>query len=238
MKLQSFTLLMFSLLALQGNCMISSYPGILCSIEGIDGSGKTTLAQKLSKKIQQEISDHVVCTREPGATELGKLLRSLLANRTAPTCTKAEFLLFASDRAQHFETIVIPQLQQGTIIISDRMADSSLAYQGYLKGLDIDMIQRINQWCMQNVTPDIVFYLKIDRQSAIDRIKKERGFTTKFEEEYLDKMELLVNGFETIFSTRNNVIILDALQDIDDLTQQAFDHIKRLWNEKQNHAKP
>ncbi|HSW76093.1 MAG TPA: dTMP kinase [Candidatus Saccharimonadales bacterium] len=214
-----------------GTTMIQSYPGILCTIEGIDGSGKSTLINKLYENcIKHSIA--AVCTREPGATQLGKKIREILADRTAPTCTKAEFLLFAADRAQHFNDFVVPNLQQGLVVISDRMADSSLAYQGYLKGVDLKMIQTVNQWCMQSIEPDIVFYLKIDAVSAAQRVKKTRGFTTKFEDEFIDKMQDLINGFETIFSTRKNVIVLDALQDPDSIVQQAFQALQEKIKNK------
>jgi len=82
-------------------------------------------------------------------------------------------LLFAADRAQHFNDIVIPGLANKSIVISDRMADSSVVYQGYARGLDIETINTINRWAMQNVTPDITFYVKISLKEALARLKKK-----------------------------------------------------------------
>jgi len=209
---------------LQGNAMTHNYPGLLCAIEGIDGSGKTTVIQNLQTLFDQTNID-ILITKEPGATQLGKQIRHILLEQTSPTCSKAEFLLFAADRAQHFETVIIPHLQKGTLIISDRMSDSSLAYQGYVKGVDLSMINTVNSWCMQEIQPDIVFYLRIDAPTAIDRIKNSRGLPNKFEETILEKMQLLINGFETIIAQRSNVIILDANTDPEFLTQKIFDII-------------
>ena len=160
---------LFNVLAFQGICMAHEYPGLLCAIEGIDGAGKTTLLQNLEQKFAST-KIRTIFTKEPGATQLGKYLRKLLNERTITIGTQAEFLLFAADRAEHFEKDIVPHLQQGCLIISDRMADSSVAYQGYLKGLDISMINAVNAWCMQNIIPDITIYLRITPDKAKERI--------------------------------------------------------------------
>jgi len=209
---------------LQGITVTHNYPGLLCVIEGIDGSGKTTVVQNLQTLFDQTNIDTLI-TKEPGATQLGKQIRHILLEQTSPTCAKAEFLLFAADRAQHFETVITAHLQKGSLIISDRMSDSSLAYQGYVKGVDLSMISAVNRWCMQDIQPDIVFYLRIDAQTAIDRIKNSRGLPNKFEETILAKMQTLINGFETILAQRSNVIILDANTDPEILTQKIFEII-------------
>ena len=220
------------LLFIWNTYMIQAHSGLLFVFEGIDGSGKTLITKNLTEKIKQLITVNVINTKEPDATSLGIYLRSLFADCTVPTCLKSEFLLFAADRAQHFETIIVPKLQDGWFIISDRMADSCLTYQGYLKGLDLEMINLVNNWCMQSIQPDLVFYLKIDPATAIKRIQDERKFSTKFEDELINKFQQLIDGFETIFSTRNNVITLDATQDPEIILNQAFDHIQKHWSKK------
>jgi len=218
---------------MQGLCMAHQYPGFLCVLEGIDGSGKTTLARKLQSLLASTQINSTV-TKEPGATELGAQLRNIILEKTAPTCSMAQFLLFAADRAQHFNELIIPQLDAGALIISDRMSDSSLAYQGYFKGLDMQMINTINAWCMHNITPDIIFYLRIQAKDAIERIKKSRAISDKFEEEIIERMQVLVDAFDTIFATRSNVIIIDALQDQDALADQIFKIIMTAYQAKQH----
>lgn len=221
-------------LMLQGNLMKAVHNGLLCAIEGIDGSGKTTLIKNLNKELEA-LSLSVLCTREPGGTELGKKIRTFLTDRSAPTCLKAEFLLFAADRAQHFHDIVLPYLKKGFIVLSDRMSDSSLAYQGFLKGLELTAIKQINEWCMESIKPDIVIYLKIDSESALNRIKNERGIMCKFEEEYQDRMHILIQGFEKLFKERDNVIVINALDTPEQITQKALQAIQ-LFLIKKNYV--
>lgn len=212
--------------------MKSKYPGLLCAIEGIDGAGKTTLINNLTKALKKS-GLQTLQTKEPGATELGKTIRTLLTERKAPTCLKAECLLFAADRAQHFHDIVIPALKKGKIILSDRMSDSSLAYQGFLKGLDLSMIKTINQWCMESTEPDLVIYLQVDQDTALHRMQKTRGLMTKFEEEFQNEMHILIQGFEKLFENRDNVIVINALQDPQKILTTALLAIEQFLEKKQ-----
>lgn len=204
--------------------MSHEFPGLLFSVEGIDGSGKTTFLKHLSDLLHHD----VLQTREPGGSELGQLIRSILQNRPCDRTAKAEFLLFASDRAQHFEEKIIPALKKGTIVISDRMADSSLVYQGFLQGLDIEMLKTINAWCMNNIQPAGTFYLKIDAQTALERMEKRPEAFTEFEKEIISKKETLIEGFDYIFKNRDTVYTLDATQPAKEIAQQAANIINDL----------
>ena len=126
-----------------------THPGYFVSIEGIDGCGKTTLAQRLQAMLTHA-GHQVLLTKEPGGSELGKSLRAILQTQEMPIGGKAEFLLFAADRAQHFEKIIIPALREGKVVITDRCADSSLAYQGYGHNLDRTIITTVNNWAMND----------------------------------------------------------------------------------------
>src|ERR1700730_16197149 len=129
--------------------------GMLIVIEGIDGAGKSTLAKSLADILTTQ-GNTVLLTKEPGGSQLGKQLRTILQNQPIPITPIAEYLLFAADRAQHIEQVVKPALERGAIVISDRMGDSSLAYQGYGRGIDKNNIRTVNQWAMQGLTPDLV----------------------------------------------------------------------------------
>ncbi len=207
-------------------------PGILCTIEGVDGSGKTTLLKKLEQRFTQE-NISVFFTKEPGATQIGKQLRSIILNKETPLCPFAEFLLFAADRAQHFQEFIIPKLTNGALIISDRMADSSVVYQGYLKEIDLNKITTINNWCMQNMQPDLVFYLQITARDAQERIQAIRGLSDKFEEELLIHLDKLVYAFDTLFKDRDNVIIINALDDADIIADFVYKKIMDLYLNKE-----
>lgn len=208
----------------------------LISIEGIDGSGKSSLAQALfeylsAKYFSKESRNKVILTREPGGSILGKYLRELLQNKPFDICSKAELLLFLADRAQHFKEKVIPALDAGSIVISDRLADSALAYQGYGRGLDKDFINLANSWAMNNYKPDITFYIKIDHKTALERLKKRGQGLTSFENEKSDFFKKVIEGFDAIFDNNNlitNVITIDGLQTQDQVASEAIDYLNKL----------
>lgn len=202
--------------------------GLLISFEGVDGSGKSSLAQAVYKKLITQNYD-VLLTKEPGDTPLGNELRILLHEHKSKVCDKAEFLLFAADRAQHFEEIVIPALNQNKIVLSDRMADSSLAYQGYGRGLNLEIIKSVNNWAMCKKAPDITFYIKIDFTIALPRVTKRGEKLTSFEKEEQLFWERVTNGFEAIFKDRTNVITLDGTRTIDELAQTATNEIIKRY---------
>lgn len=191
------------------NDTINLNRGYLFSFEGIDGSGKTTVMNLVAEKLRT-LELPVITTREPGATELGKTLRNLLLHKTAPTCTLAQFLLFAADRAQHFHELIMPKLAEKYIVLSDRMADSAMVYQGYVGGLNKLMIETINKWAMQQRQPDIVFYLKVSAETAMSRISQRQEASVAFEKEILHKKQQIIDGFDTIFINRKNVVIIDS----------------------------
>ena len=132
--------------------------GILITVEGIDGSGKSTFIKELSKKLN---NFDLILTKESGGSNLGKYLHQLVQTQPVTVSPKAEYLLFAADRAQHINEIVEPALKKNQLVISDRMGDSSVVYQGFARGLGTSMINIINTWAMNNINPDLVFYLKI-----------------------------------------------------------------------------
>ncbi len=205
--------------------------GKLITIEGIDGSGKSTLCKAIFTKLEKK-KYSCRLTKEPGGSELGKHLRTILHERTNPLSDKAEYLLFAADRAQHFDRVIQPSLKEGKIIISDRMADSSLAYQGYGRSLDCSMIEAVNHWAMNAIKPDVTIYLKIDINTALNRIKQSRDSLTAFEQEKYLFWQRVTAGFEEIFSKRSNVLTLDARQSTEELATHAIDYLEKNYLKK------
>ncbi len=205
--------------------------GILVAIEGIDGSGKSTLA----KSLYQQLTDHqfeTVLTKEPGATALGKQLRTILQEKNVAVCPKAEFLLFAADRAQHFQELVIPALNQHKIVISDRMNDSSVVYQGHARGLEQTFIKSVNAWAMQDVKPDITFYIDLPVELALERLKKRQETLTSFEKEGREFTQKLIEGFDILYKIRTSVIRLDGTQSPDMIATQAFKAVEDWISQK------
>jgi dTMP kinase len=139
--------------------------GKLIVFEGIDGCGKTTQLQHLYQWLADRGSGQcpVLMTKEPGATQWGQSIRSLLLNPPfrEPLDPYAELLLYEADRAQHVQTVLKPQLEAGAIILCDRHTDSTLAYQGYGRGLDLDTITYLNQIATQGLTSDLTLWLDV-----------------------------------------------------------------------------
>lgn len=196
--------------------------GLLVVLEGIDGSGKTLLAKNLFEQLQESFK--VLLTKEPGGSQLGQYLRTILQDRPFPVNAKAEFLLYAADRAQHFTEVVMPALAENSLIISDRMNDSSVVYQGYGRGLDIATIQAINTWAMNSIKPDLTIYVRIDAETARKRLV-ERGKLSVFDQESLAFFEKLIEGFEQLYKNRKNVIILDGTFTPEELAQRTKEKI-------------
>lgn len=206
--------------------------GFLISIEGIDGSGKSTLAANLYKTLSST-SLPILLTKEPGGSPLGSLLRNIVQKKEVDLCPKAEYLLFAADRAQHFEQVIMPALMQGKIIISDRMADSSLVYQGYGRGLEKEMIASINKWSMNNITPDLTIYVRVTAHTAFQRILKRNAEFTSFEKEQQEFIERLIIGFDAVFKERENALWCDGELSIEQITSHATQGILTWITNKQ-----
>ena len=138
------------------------------AFEGGEGSGKSTQARLLAERLD------AVLTREPGGTELGSGLRSLLLDTgQAPIGIRAETLLMAADRAQHMLEVVAPALAASRHVVSDRSAFSSLAYQGGGRQLGVEPVRAVNDWAMEGRWPDIVVLLDLDREAARSRLDRQ-----------------------------------------------------------------
>lgn len=201
--------------------------GFLIALEGIDGSGKSTLAKGIYAFLVSA-AIKALLTREPGATQLGKELRTILMERDYALDPKAEFLLFAADRAQHFTHIVLPALSENTIVISDRTADSSLVYQGYGRGLDISTLSTINAWAMQGMKPHLTIFVHIDCATALERINQRNLARTVFEKEHTEFTQRLIDGFGKLYQHRDDVLILDGTQKPEQLVAIATQAILKL----------
>ncbi|HBS48334.1 TPA: dTMP kinase [Candidatus Dependentiae bacterium] len=200
--------------------------GLLITIEGIEGCGKSTLSNNLFKKLQ-ESNSKLFLTKEPGQTIIGEKIKKILYEEKHQMAAKTEFLLFAANRAQHFHEIIVPKLNDNYIIISDRMGDSSIAYQGFGLGLDIETLQDINKWAMNDISPDLTIYVRLDIETAFKRLSS-RGSLTSFEQQNNTFWQKTVKGFETIFKDKKNVLILDGTKSPEQLVMESVDKIQSL----------
>lgn len=143
------------------------------TLEGIEGSGKTTQLQLL----QKWLPDRYPCifTREPGGTRFGEELRHiLLFFQKESIADHAELLLYAADRAQHIESIIKPQLASGIVVICDRFADSTIAYQSFGRKLPLNLIMQVNQLATDGLTPDLTLWFDIDVETGLNRAKSRQ----------------------------------------------------------------
>lgn len=149
--------------------------GKLITFEGIDGCGKTTQL-RLLERILTTRNTSFVSTREPGGTELGKLIRAALLNVARHKVDPlAELLLYAADRAQHVQEFVVPNLEAGKLVFSDRFYDATTAYQGYGRGFDLSLIQQLNQLATGGLKPDLTLLFDIDVATGLGRIARRGG---------------------------------------------------------------
>lgn len=148
--------------------------GLFITLEGVDGVGKTTQALLLKAYLEQK-GHEIVHTFEPGGTALGSSIRQLLLDPSHKELSPmTEILLYAADRAQHVHETVRPALADGKTVICERFVDSSLAYQGYGLGLDLDAIRSVNHWATGGVVPDLTLYLDADPEECLARTKPDR----------------------------------------------------------------
>ena len=161
-------------------------PGRFIVFEGGEGAGKSTQVRRLAAALEA-YGRAVLVTREPGATPVGRQIRSLVLDHTSaedgpPLTPRAEALLYAADRAHHVATVIDPALKRGTVVISDRYIDSSLAYQGAGRTLPLDEIRWLSRWATDGLRPDLVVLLDIDPTEGLRRVA-DRGGADRLEAE-------------------------------------------------------
>jgi dTMP kinase len=196
--------------------------GFFITFEGIEGSGKTTQINLLAEYLKDKGYD-VLVSREPGGTPLGEKIRHLLLDPQYSSMDyRTEILLYAADRAQHVKEKIKPALKKGKIVISDRFADSNLAYQAAGRGLDYEIVYQINDWIIDSTWPDLTFILDIDIKEGLkraraqsfdaegDRLEREvDDFHQRVRDAYLKMAEkerfALVNAGESIKQVQKNI---------------------------------
>ncbi|MCK5533644.1 dTMP kinase [bacterium] len=142
--------------------------GIFITFEGPEGSGKSLQAKKICKYLKAQ-GFPVIHTREPGGTDLGRVLRKILLNPRNKIDSKTELFLNFADRAEHMEQVIKPALKEGRIIICERFNDATLAYQGYGRGLDRSLIKKIGYFVGDGIIPDLTLLLDISVQQGLKR---------------------------------------------------------------------
>ena len=205
----------------------ASRPGIFVALEGGEGAGKSTQIRLLAAWLADR-GYEVVVTREPGATPAGERIRALLLDPTTELGEHAEALLYAADRAEHAARVVRPALARGAVVLSDRYIDSSVAYQGYGRGLDPDVISRISRWATGELLPDLMVLLDLPVAAARQRLLA-RGGTDRLESEADTFHERVRCGFRRLAAADPaRYAVVDGSAEVEQVAVQVRDAVEQL----------
>ena len=201
--------------------------GLFITFEGADGCGKTTQLMLMAKYLKEHGTD-VLVTREPGAKGLGEKLREILLNYDGEVSSQAEAFLFLADRAQHMDVIIKPAVAAGKIVLCDRHTDSTVAYQGYGRGIDISRINMLNDIATGGRKPDLTIVFDIDSNLAQSRLKGEKD---RLEKEGLEFHEALRKGYlELAKSNPERIKVISSDDTIENIHKQCVELIKGYIN--------
>ncbi len=195
--------------------------GLFITFEGVEGAGKTTQIARLAARLRESGRRDVLTTREPGDGPLGQELRTLALHPPMGMVVepRAELLIMLADRAQHVGQVIGPHLNSGGIVLCDRYADSSVAYQGYGRGLDIGEIARLNGWATGGLLPDLTVLLDLDPTVGLAR-QRERSV---MEEEALPFHQRIRAGFLALAEAApQRWLVLDASRPPDAVHQDIW----------------
>ena len=206
-------------------------------IEGIDGCGKTTQIAEISQWLPisglMKKSSKLVTTREPGGSLLGKKLRKLILdnNKDNKPTSLAELLLYSADRAEHVSKIIAPALRNENWVISDRFADSTLAYQGYGRKINLETIKNIESIVCQGESPDLTIFLEISPEESI--LRRTNEIPDRIESEGIKFLEKVNEGFKIIAKEKNWKVI-SASQNIRTVSNQIKETLLKSFSDKKN----
>lgn len=199
--------------------------GLFITFEGADGCGKTTQIELLNKYLSEKNYKTIV-TLEPGGSDIGKNLRQILLHHDGFVSKKAELFMYLADRAQHVEAVIQKNVAEGKIVLCDRHIDSTVAYQGYGRGLDLDRIHMLNDIATSGMKPDITFVFDIDVETAQERVGKTKD---RMESAGLEFFKRVRQGFlEIAKSEPKRVKVLDATQTRDAISEQVVEYVKAI----------
>ena len=197
--------------------------GLLITFEGIDGCGKTTQARRLYVSLKRRRYP-VLFVREPGGTPVSERIRKILLDRDAAITPVCELFLYEAARAQLAEQIIIPELEKGTIVICDRYYDSTTAYQGYGRRLDLRLIEKLNRLASVNRRPDLTFVFDVDYRTSLARRKVSADRLERESRAFFDRVR---RGFRALAKDKR-VTLLDGRRDIVTLAEQVGEHALRV----------
>lgn len=201
-------------------------PGQFITLEGTEGAGKSTNLSFIQEWLNDQGIDHIV-TREPGGTEISEAIREVLLNKDYTAMhEETELLLMFAARAQHLQEKILPAIQQGKWVISDRFTDATYAYQGAARGMSSERIAEIESWVQQGFQPDTTFIFDLPVEIGMARVASRGGDTDRFEQEKHDFFERVRSAYlQRAEQAPQRYTVLDASQSLE---QVQADIVKRL----------
>lgn len=197
--------------------------GLFITFEGADGCGKTTQLNLLKKYLEDK-NYEVVLTREPGGKGLGEKVRDILLNYDGEVSDRCESFLFLADRAQNIDMIVNPAVDAGKIVLCDRHTDSTVAYQGYGRGLDIEQIIMLNNLATNDKKPDLTFVFDVDVETSMKRVGNEKDRMESAGMEFFNRVR---QGYLEIAKQEpDRIKVIDSTKSIDEVFEQVITIIK------------
>ncbi|MDK9866923.1 MULTISPECIES: dTMP kinase [Staphylococcus] len=195
------------------------------TFEGPEGSGKTTVIQQVAERLETEYD--VVLTREPGGVKTGEQIREVLLEGDDMD-ERTEALLFAASRREHLVGKVIPSLDEGKLVLCDRYIDSSLAYQGYARGIGIEEVKSINEFAINGLYPDRTIYLDVSVEVGRDRILKNQRNQNRLDQEDVLFHEKVVEGYRKIIHNESKrFIVIDANRSLEEVVNATYKSISK-----------
>ena len=202
--------------------------GLFLTLEGGDGSGKSTQMGALTAWLEQQ-GRTVVQSREPGGTDLGLELREIVLHRRGFIAPRAEALLYAADRAHHIATVVRPALERGDVVIQDRYLDSSVAYQGAGRVLAASEVRDLSLWATEGLLPDLTVLLDLDPAVGRERLTESRTRYDRLEAEEADFHERVRAAYLALAEAEpERFLVLDATRPVEELQQSIRDRVSPL----------
>ena len=194
--------------------------GFFITFEGPECAGKTTHIKLLERHLAQT-GKPCLLTREPGGTEIGEQLRHIVKHHVGGMADETEVLLFAASRAQHVASVIRPAIRSGAVVVCDRFMDSTTAYQGHARRLDMDFIERLNRFAIAGCVPDLTILMDLSPEESVRRSKEREtplGLDDRIESETLDFHERVREGFLAIMrSEPDRVRLVDASKSIEEV---------------------
>ena len=207
--------------------------GIFITIEGPDGSGKTTALQQVVPRLQQEMNRKVVATREPGGSPIAEKIRSLILDPSHTDMdSRTEALLYAASRRQHLIEKVLPVLESGDVIFCDRFVDSSIAYQGYARGIGEEGIREINQFATEGIEPDVTLYIDVPAEVGIQRIHAnldEREYNRLDQEKLAFHEKVRAGYLQLAKANPERIVVVAGTTSREEVAESCYQIIKNRY---------